>query len=439
MEDNELTPHLEQLKKVLAGKVDDKQLIDELKTYIDVYHLDAESAVRGIIRKHGGADIGFVTAAAVTKKIGELNGTEQSVDITAKVVFVEKKQITARGEQKTIIDGILGDDSATASFTFWGDGAVLDKGASYTFRNCYTKKWNDKVQINIGTKGVIEKSDAKFDLPERSISYSSSEMKIKDLREGLGSVTVTGRILSVETRNITIKDQPRTVYSGIIADDTGKVQFSAWNDFGLKDGETICIKNGYVRGWKGIPQLNIGDRAEISRVDDTFKDIDVGGSSDKTVGEILKAGGGGLDIVITGTIVDIRNGSGLIKRCPQCNRSILNDQCVAHGSVVPVPDLRLKIVVDDGTGAISAVINRECTEKLTNMKLEDALELSKTNGPEAVVKAMASKLLVKKIVIRGNIMSDDYGPMMIVRNANIADVDVKAESEKLLSALEAAL
>ena len=434
----ELTPHVEELKRVLTD-VDESVILEELDTYLNKYRLDIESAKRGIIRKLGGSTVGFVTAAAVQKKIGELTGSEQNVDIIAKVIFVENKDITVKGTPKTIISGLLGDDTGSASFTIWRNEPQLTKGEVYRFKNCYTKKWNDRVQINLGDRGVVEiAKDVKIDMPERNYTMSSSEMKIGEIRDGVGNVTVTGRIMTVEVRNITVKDEPRTVYSGIIADDTGKIQYSAWSDFQLKAGETICVKNAYIRSWKGIPQLNLGERCEISRVDDTFDEAAVGGSNEKTVGEIVKYGGG-LDIVLKGDIVDIRSGSGLIKRCPQCNRSILNDQCMTHGTVDPIPDLRLKFVLDDGTGSVSAIVNRENTEKLTGVTLQAATELSKARGPEFVVKELAEKLLAKHVMIRGNVMSDDYGPMMIVKDASMEDVDVQAEARKLLKDVEAVL
>lgn len=440
MEMTELTPHLEELKRVLEDKIDDKKLVDELNTYINVYHLDIESAKRGIVRKYGGASIGFVTAESIKKKIGDLTGSEQNVDILAKVVYVEKKEIQVRGEKKTIVSGILGDETSTASFTVWeGASCDLDKGSVYLFKNCYIKTWNEKIQINLGNRGAIEKTDDTMDLPERNISYSSSEVKIGDLREGIGNVTVVGRLLSVETRNVTIKGEQKVVYSGIIADDTGKVQFSAWKDFELREGETISATNAYIRGWKGIPQLNLGDRTEVSRVDDTFHDPNLGGTTVRTVGDIVRTGGG-LDITLSGTIVDLRLGSGLIKRCPECNRSVLNDECVAHGKITPTLDLRIKMVVDDGTGAISAVVNRECTEKLTEITLKMATDLAKARGDSDIItKSMAERILIKHVTIRGNVMSDDYGPMMIVKEADIDDVNIAEEAAKLLATVEGSL
>ncbi len=440
MNEEELTPHLEELKKVLNGKIDEKTLIDELSLFLDTYHIDIESAKRGIIRKYGGTTSGFVTAASIKKKIGELNGTEQNVDITAKVIYVEKKDITVKGNPKTIVSGILGDETGTASFTDWEGKAVLEKGAVYRFKNCYSKKWNDRIGINLGNRASIEPADENINVPERNYTMSSAEMKIGEIRDGVGNVTVTGRIMTMEVRQITIKGEERTVYSGIIADDTGKIQYSAWKDFELKQGDAVRIKDAYIRSWKGIPQLNLGDRCEVSKVDDVFNDASIGGSTERTIGDIVK-NGGGLDIILTGTVVDLRLGSGIIYRCPQCNRSILNGNCITHGAVEPIPDLRMKFVLDDGTGSINAIVNRDLTEKLTGITLKAATECAKANsrGAEMVIEDMSKKMLIKRIRIRGNVMSDDYGPSMIVKEADIVNVDIVAEATKLLKDVEAAL
>ena len=34
-------------------------------------------------------------------------------------------------------------------------------------------------------------------------------------------------------REVVVRGENRTVWSGILADDTGKIQYSAWKDFGL--------------------------------------------------------------------------------------------------------------------------------------------------------------------------------------------------------------
>lgn len=438
MEIEELTPAIEEMKRVLDGKIDESTLIEELNTYLNIYKVSLEAAKRGILRKYGG-DTGFVTAATVNKKISELDGSEQNVDILARVVFVESKDIQTKNGIRNITSGILGDDTGTVPFTSWESGKfILEKGVTYLFKNIYAKTWNEKVQVNMGNRADVErKDDVKMAMPERVISYSSKEAKVSELREGMSAVTVTGKILNVGPKEITSRGEKKTIFTGLLADETGKVEFSAWDDFQLEQEEVICIKNAYVRAWRGIPQLNIGDRSEVSRVDDDFdKALDMDASTVKLIGDLVSIGGG-LDVTVVGSLVDIRAGSGLIKRCPDCNRSVFNDECVSHGRITPIQDLRMKAVIDDGTGALTAIVNRELTEALTGITLDEAVNIARDNlDAETVSKRMEEKIIGRWVRIRGNVISDEYGLMLISREASLDDIDVKKDAESLLRELE---
>jgi replication factor A1 len=378
-------------------------------------------------------------APGLKSTISGLTGSESNVDIHAKILSAEKKDVVIKGENRSIISGTLGDETGTAQFTVWDAGTIdLETGSVYLIKNAYTKLWNDRIQVNLGNKCTVEKEDREMEVAERKIEYSSSVAKVRDLKEGIGSVTVSGKILSVETRTINSRGEDKTVWSGLLADETGKIQFSAWNDFGLAEGEAVRIENAYIRGWKGIPQLNIGDRSKVDKIDDTFGDVSSVTATKKTVGEIVRTGGG-LDMCVSGTVIDIRAGSGVIKRCPECNRSILSNECITHGTVEPVQDLRMKIIIDDGTGAMSAIVNRAITEKLTGVTLAQAIEYAAENGESSVSKLLGDRILLRSADFRGNIMSDEYGPSMIVKDASPSSRDVEKETEALLSTVEEAI
>lgn len=431
----------EDLKKTLGDKVDDDTLNAEIVKYVDTYEVPASNAKMAILKKYNGTASGFVTADSIEKKISDLKGNEMNVDIVARTVFVDKKDINIRGSPKTIVSGILGDDTGTCPFTIWeGNSVELEKGQIYTFKNAYTKTWNGHVQVNLGTRGRVERKEGvEMDVSATPTSAEAREVKIGEIKEGSGNVTVTGRILSTEKRDVNVKGETKTVYSGILADDTGKIQYSAWSDYDLKEGETICVKNAYIRAWRGIPQLNLGDRCEVDRVDDIFTNLQESIATPKTIGQIINVGGA-LDVSITGTVVDLGMGSGLIKRCPECNRSVLNDECTTHGKIESVFDLRMKIVIDDGTGALSAIIGRADTEKLTGITLEAAENLAKARGDMDIVgRDMADIMLMKKVAMRGNVLSDEYGPKMVVKEAEIVETDVIKEAQKLYKELEESL
>ena len=436
-------PIVEELYSALEGKVEKKTLREDLEKYVLKYRTGVAVAKDSIIKKYRNPRPAgtFFNGAPVTKKVKELEGTEMQVTIVARMVYVDKKTINTKAGPKEIISGILGDDTGTAPFTIWSSEGEFEKGRVYTFKNGYTKKWQDQVQVNIGHNGsVIPNDDVTLPVPTGNASAPSSarDVNIADITDQTKNVNVTGRISGVESRQIKVKGEDKTVYGGILTDETGRIQFTSWVDHGLKDGEVITAKNAYIRSWKGIPQLNIGDNTQVERSDRAIEAAP-SGPSQKTVEDIMKVGGG-LDLSITGTIVDVRGGSGLIKRCPQCNRSVLGEECSLHGRIEPVMDLRLKLTIDDGTGAISAIINRKDTENITGITLDAAIEMAKEKGDMSVVAdRMSSTLLLKKVTVTGNVMSDEYGPQMSVRGTELATTDVQKEAEELYSIVEGSL
>jgi len=112
--------------------------------------------------------------------------------------------------------------------------------------------------------------------------------------------------------------------------------------------------------------------------------------------------------------------------------------CKLHGRVEGFPDLRIKAILDDGSGAVSVVIGRELTEKLAEITLDEAMQRAREKMDYSVVSdLLEEKLALKKLMVAGSITADQYGLSMIVKDASFATVDVKQEAEKLLVELEA--
>jgi replication factor A1 len=151
----------------------------------------------------------------------------------------------------------------------------------------------------------------------------------------------------------------------------------------------------------------------------------------------LERVGGAFDVLVKGTIVDVKKGSGLIQRCPQCNRLVQNKLCRLHGKVEGQYDLRIKAVVDDGAGAITAVLNKDITEELVGITLEQAIkDAREAMDPEVVMEKVEERLLARPVEVRGNVISDDYGLMMIVSEAKLSVPEVRNEAANLLAELE---
>jgi len=426
-----LESHIEDILNVLSEKSDKKVTRDELEEELNKfmeYGVPIEQAKQTLIKKFGGS-IAFSSQPSSSERrlIADLGPNERSVTLLGHVIAINPKEITVKGENRQIFYGILGDESGTIQFTAWNDIEV-ERGDVIEISNAYTREWQGIAQLNLGDQVSIKKTD-KDKLPKSA--FEPREFKVKDLRSGLGSVVVTARILELNERETVVNGETKKVFSGSIADETGKAQFTSWHDFNLKEDDVLKISGGYIKSWKGIPQLTFDQNATVKKLDKS-KVPKAEFETSKMPIHLLVEKRGALDVETEGTVIEIRPGSGLIMRCPECNRSLVNGECSIHGNVKGLPDIRIKIVVDDGTGSVSAVLNREITEDLLGKTLDECKKINE----KVLLDEINLMLFANKISMTGNALSDEFGTSFIARKAELVDVDIQDEAEKLTKKLE---
>jgi replication factor A1 len=413
---------LETLRETSGKEVSRDELEKELKKFLE-YGVPPDHAKQTLVKKFGGG-IKQPVASERTLLV-DLQPNQQSVHVLCRIVSVNPREITVKGEARKIFYGILGDESGTVQFTAWKD-FELEKGDVVEITNAYTKEWQGSLKVNFGDRTRIAKVDAS-EVPEMSLE--PREYKVKDLRGGLSSVEVTARILETQDREVEISGQKKKVFSGMIGDETGKAQFTAWHDFKLKEGMVVRITGGYVKSWKGIPQFTFDEKATVEKLDAnkiSKKDI----TTQKILLSELAERNGALDIEVEGTVIEIQKGSGLVQRCPECNRVLQQGACRVHGVVDGKADMRMKLVLDDGAGSVSAIIGKDLTEKLLGRTMDDF------SGDDGLVEEMNSLLFGHRISVQGNALGDSFGVTVIARDAKPADFDVAAEAERLSQELE---
>ena len=94
---------------------------------------------------------------------------------------------------------------------------------------------------------------------------------------------------------------------------------------------------------------------------------------------------------LNGRITQIYDGSGLIQRCPKCNRWIIDNFCIVHSDVKGVWDLRIKARFDDGKEQCTLIFKRDVTEKIVNITLEEAKKLGEVATLERIREALFGK------------------------------------------------
>jgi len=432
MTEDDLDSHIDDILNALVDdseiEVSREDLKKEFSKFME-YGVPIDQAKQTLIKKYGGhAVLSSSEQSSERKLISDLQPNERSVNLLCRVIAVNPKEITVKGDNRKIFYGILGDESGTIPFTAWSSELDVEKGDVVEISNAYTREWQGSVQLNLGDRVNIKKTD-KERLPESA--FEPRVMKINDLRSGIGAVDVTARILEINERDTEIDGETKKVFSGTLADETGKAQFTSWHDFKIKEDDVLQITGGYVKSWKGIPQLTFDQNATVKKLDKNKipkKELQI----NKMPLFMFAEKQGALDVEVEGTIIEIRPGSGVIFRCPECNRALLNNECSIHGKVEGKSDLRIKLVIDDGTGSISSVLNRELTEKLIGKTLEECKKIDQ----DTLLEDINKMLFAHRISLQGNALGDEFGTSLIARNAKLVDYDLKEESEKLAEELE---
>jgi replication factor A1 len=437
MNKEELAPHVEELAKVLGEKANKEELLKELDTYLNHYRVTLEWAKRNILKKMGG-DPNSLQGSGGRKTVVELTGTEQSVDLLVKVLTVNPKTIEVGGAQKNIVYGLMADETGRVPYTIWEIEAVqLKEGTTVVVHNAYTKEYKGTPQLNLGNRASVEESEEILDVAGMPSSGGSNEVKVSELADGMNYVIISGKVTKVETKEITASGEKKNIVTGILTDDTGSVEFTVWGESKVNEGDDVRIVGAYVKSWRGMPKLNLGDKAEVQVLaKGSLGEVSSGSPKVRTL-EDVELAGGAMDVLVRGTLVDVREGSGLVKRCPDCRRVLQKGACRIHAKVKGVDDLRIKAILDDGSSSMNVVFGKELTEKLLGITLEQAVKMTMEESNLDLIKEVAEeKLFAKTLEVRGMVRTDDFGPMLIAKEADFFERDVRDEGAKLLTELE---
>ena len=416
--DNEFAPHVEEIKRALDNEIEESSILADLKKLIE-FRVPLEEAKRSLIKKYGGADKSKVC------KLADIKIGDRNIEFTAQVMELAKKSINVNTIEKTIFSGTLGDETAARSFTAWHDFG-LNAGDVVQVTQAYVRNWQDRPEINFGSKSKVTKLNTTM-----AINPEILQKKLAELRDGDVNVNAAFTILSIEPREIITKDGVKNILNGIGADDKTKAPFTSWVLLPeLVAGNTIEVKNAYVRSFRGVPTLHINENSKVTKLENS---IEFKEPNKVMIRDIIESEGA-FDVVIEGNILSVRPGSGLIARCPECSRVIQKGMCRVHGKVDEKLDMRIKAIIDDGTGAMTLVLNAELTQVLCGITIEQAKEIAKAAmSQNAVEEEVKKKLLGKKLNARGNMSKGEYGITLVATKVRESHDQINERALELLS------
>src|SRR5574341_1492362 len=90
--------------------------------------------------------------------------------------------------------------------------------------------------------------------------------KLRDVQIGDRNIEVSVQVLEVTRKTINVKNMEKTIFSGVIRDETAARNFTEWQDFSLNAGDAVNIKQAYVRNWQDRPEVNIGNKSKVTKL-----------------------------------------------------------------------------------------------------------------------------------------------------------------------------
>ena len=356
-----------------------------------------------------------------TTRISELDEEIVTPDMEAQLVAIDdinesNKWINLRAKVTQLWDsehesidqiGLIGDETGTIKFVKWAKSELpaLVEGKSYSFENLVTDEFEERFSVKFNKSSSITELDEEIVTPDMEAQL----VAIDDINESNKWINLRAKVTQLWDSEHESIDQ-----IGLIGDETGTIKFVKWAKSelpALVEGKSYSFENLVTDEFEERFSVKFNKSSSINELDD---DIEVGYSTTE----------------FTGAMVHIQDGSGLIRRCPVCNRALMKGTCMEHGNVEGIHDLRIKAVMDNGVMVQEALFNREITENISGIPLDEAKEMAvDALDHNVVLDEMKKRLLGRYYTMTGSVL-DRY---LLVESVQLVEGIPDHEIDSLLT------
>ena len=425
----ELDDHAEELASDLG--VDKQEVSSDLEDLLQ-YSVPIDEAKQSIRRKHGSGGGGSGGGQPESVDIAAVSTDHDNVTVTATVLTVGTRSIRYQGEEAVIREGELADESDRISYTAWQDFG-FETGDELKIGNAGVREWEGAPELNLGESTSVAMADESITTDANTTL--GGDRHLSALEPGDRGRNIEVQVLEAESTVIDGRDGETEIVEGVLGDESGRLPFTDWDPRSdIEADASLRVEDVYVREFRGVPSVNLTEFTQVSTLTDPV--AAKSGAPRVSIADAIESGGR-FDIEVVGTILDIRDGSGLIERCPECGRAIQNSQCREHGDVDGTDDLRVKAIVDDGTDTVTAILDHDLTTEIYGGGLDAAREAARdAMDKEVVSQEIAQSLVGGSYRIRGKLSVDDYGANLDVAEFQPADDDPADRAQTVLDQLE---
>ena len=391
-------------------EVPDEEIASRLKKLIDDFRVPESEARRSVLnyflKEHG--IMPLVRASSEKVKISEIKEAGKWVDLEVKVLDLWEPATEAISQT-----GLIGDASGSMKFVKWAKSELpnLELGQSYLLKRMVTDEFQGRFSVKLNRTSQIEPLEKEVEA--RPASRAAQAVKVVEITEPGLWVDLKVKVAQLWETNSDAISQ-----SGLVGDETGSIKFVKWAKADLsnmEEGKSYLLRNLVTDEFQGRFSVKLNRTSQIEPLD---VDVEIGSQAAE----------------FSGALVDVQKGSGLIKRCPVCKRSLAKGVCSEHGKVEGTYDLRIKAVLDDGRRVQDVLINRETTERLVGLTLDEAKQMAMEALDHEVVRSLIeSKLMGRYFSITGPRV-DRY---LLVETINDVPPVTESRVDELMAEVEA--
>ena len=333
-----------------------------------------------------------------------------------------------------VVRGRLADDTGTIGFLSW-EPFDHDVGTLLKIDGAQVRSFRDTPELNFGRTTRIEVfHDANF--ADLETLAASTMTEVAALRDGSRDVDAVVQITEITKRTFNRDGEEKFLWSGQIADPTGRCRISIWDALPFDEGDlpvTVEVKGTRVRAWQGIPDITVDNAEQITVLERPPWDADMDLTNhavDVPLSDVV-AGPSRVGMKTRGMLVSVREDSGFIKRCTECRRVLRDGACFDHGANEGTEDVRLRLVVDHEGVTAAVLVNKEASLAALGLSLEEMRAKVEELGDVGFVQHVRELLLGRNIAVSGRSIVDDQGAMVLADGFEVEAHDAQMRASEL--------
>ncbi|MDZ4171244.1 MAG: OB-fold nucleic acid binding domain-containing protein [Methanobacteriaceae archaeon] len=380
-------------------------------------------------------------------RISEMEDEGEEIDVVGRLISINDIREFQRedGTVGQVLSADIADESGVVKISLWDEKAHtnLKLGEAIRIENAKTKLGLYSVDLNVGKTARIL-NPLKEDMESLPSFEELEEMiytpkKVDELEEDERNVRIVGRVIDLQDPNEFQRNDgsPGIVRSMEIADDTGAIRASLWDEkaeIPITFGDAMRIENPRITFRNDNLELSIGRNTQIIAAKDkdleglpTFEELEKMIYKPCNIEDLNDED---RNIKVTGELSDTFGGRVLSYRCPNCNNRLESVEeeyvCDFCGETSDEPKYLLMLpakIVDD-TGEIRATFFGKQAEKLLGMNTLEVADVITKSADEGAFEDKVEDLNGMHITVIGDVKFDEYNEEIRLNPKKILKFDL---------------